>query len=173
MEDQESGPSTGLGVGIIVGGLVLLLVLLGVFGVVYYFKAKNEAQLAKREALIGELVAPPEGPAPPAPRQELPPAGSGADRLHGVWEGKTLAGDNAILEFLADGTLKSTTRPDEGAALTTMGRWQFVEEAGDRLKVRRSLADNTDAVQDLRFDGPDRLVIEGPGGAAYTRRRPP
>ncbi|MCI0681603.1 MAG: hypothetical protein L0Y71_05835 [Gemmataceae bacterium] len=169
--DQASGSSTGLLIGMMVGGgVVLLLVLLGVFGAGFYFMARNEAQVAQRQAAIAELVAPPaeEGPAPPAP--PLAPAGAGRGRLIGVWEGKAPGGEAVTLEFLVDGTLQLATRPDKGDALTTRGRWEIVEEAGDRLKVRRTQADNTDAVQDLRFDGPDRLVIEGPGGAAYTRR---
>lgn len=163
MDEQESGSSTGLVIGIIAGGIVLVLVLLLIFGAGFFF-------IARQEMVFHEVAAPPMEAPPPAPPQAAAPAVQGRDRLVGGWDGKTLDGDQATLEFLADGTLQSTTRPEKGEPLTTKGRWDVVDESGDRLKLRRTAADNTDSVQDLRFEGADRFVIEGKGGGVYTRK---
>ena len=175
MSDEQDGGSSGLMIGlIVVGGVVLVLVLLGVLGFGFFFMLREGpapvavAPVAAPVAApwIQEEAVPPPPLAPPAPGQAV----KGRDRLLGVWEGKTLDGDETTLEFLADGTLQSITRPELGERLKAKGRWDVVEEAGDRLKLRRTAADNTDSVQDIRFEGPDRFVIEGKGGAVYTRQ---
>lgn len=177
MDDQDS-PSSALMIGLIVGGgVVLLLVLVMVFGASFFWLMPDERAFAPvgapevvvREEAAHEHPMGAAGEAPAAPPAAPAPAGKGRERLVGTWEAKTLDGGQATLQFLADGTLQSATRPDKGDMLKTQGRWDVVEEAGDRLKLRRTAADNTDSVQDIRFDGPDRFVIEGPGGATYTR----
>ena len=174
MSDEQDGGSSGLMIGlIVVGGVVLVLVLLGVFGAGFFFMLR-EGPAPVAVAPVAPVAAPwiqeeAVPPPPPAPPVAAPQALKGRDRLLGVWEGKTLDGDETTLEFLADGTLQSITRPELGERLKAKGRWDVVEDAGDRLKLRRTAADNTDSVQDIRFEGPDRFVIEGKGGGAYSR----
>lgn len=179
MDDQDS-PSSALMIGLIVGGgVVLLLVVLMVFGAGFFFMARH-ADVAVAPVAAPPMVAPPmveEGPAPPAPPVVPAPAVKGRDRLIGTWETKTDAG-HAIMQFLADGTLEFyNTRPDFtrpnklGMFKTQQGRWDILEEADDKLKLRSTPADNTDSVQDIRFDGPDRFVIEGKGGGATYNRK--
>jgi hypothetical protein len=178
MDEQEGGSSTGMVIGMIIGGgVVLLLVVLVVFGAGFFFLGQ-EANVAfapvaapavapPRPAWVAEDAAP-----PPAPPMALAQTVKGRDRLIGTWEAKTLDEGQATLEFLADGTLRaSATQPGKADGPKTQGRWEVLEEAGDRLKLRRTAADNTDSVQNIRFDAPDRFVIEGQGGGAtYTRK---
>ena len=172
--DEHEGGSSALIIGLIIGGgVVLLLVVLAVFGAGFFFMARHE-DVAFAPVAAPPMAVPPmveEGPAPPAPPVGPALAAKGRDRLIGTWEAKTLDDGQATLTLLADGTLQlSTTRPEKGEPLKTQGRWEVIEDAGDRLKLRRTAADNTDSVQDIRFDGPDRFVIEGKGGGAYTRK---
>ncbi len=111
--------------------------------------------------------------APGPGRAEPKAAGHAAtDRVLGLWTMTAPEGGAASLEFLPGGVLKvSATRPGLNRSLDLTGRWEVVAESGDRFRLRRETAGDA-SEDDARFDGDDRLVIEGPrGGAVYHRRR--
>ena len=171
MDEQESG-SSAIVIGLIIGGgVVLLLVVLAVFGAGFFFMAREAPPPVGAPVAVGPVGGPMVAIEQEAPPLIAPPAAEGRARLIGTWEAKTPDDGQATLQFLADGTLQlSTTQPEKGEPLKSQGRWDVIEDAGDRLKLRRTAADNTDSVQDIRFDGPDRFVIEGKGGGVYTRK---
>jgi hypothetical protein len=112
--------------------------------------------------------------APASARPEASAAGrTAADRLLGTWGMTTSEGGTASLEFLPGGVLKvSGSRPGLNRALKVTGRWEVLTESGDRFRLRRETAGGGASEDDARFDGDDRLVIEGPrGGATYHRRK--
>ena len=180
MEDHESSSSTGLIIGMIVGGVVVVLLLLGGVGA-FFFMAHSHMEeahvhAADQEALIKELVEEMREPVPPVaavpePRPEPAPRVDADVRtkLIGVWEEKALAGDPATLELRDDGSMELSALR-EGKKTTRIGRWELLEVKGNRAKLRRTNADNTDSVQEIMILGPDRFVSEGPGSAVYTRR---
>ncbi len=172
MDDQES--SSGLMIGMIVGG-VAAVVLLGlvVLGGAFFWPSERTAVAPAGGPVVAfgpgdEEVAQAVPPIEPAPQPR--PDVTAHNRLVGVWEAKTPDDGVKILDLRADGAMQVTMQGD-GKTLKRSGRWEVLEADGERVKLRRALADNTDSVQTIRFDGPDRFIMEGPGGgAAYQRR---
>ncbi len=157
---KRSGPpTTAIVIGAAVGGLVGLGILAVVAVVV--IRARTEP-----EPGTGRTHTP--------TRTEAKAAGrTAADRLLGAWAMTTPEGGTASLEFLPGGALKvSGTRPGLNRALNATGRWEVLSESGDRFRLRRETAGGGASEDDARFEGDDRLVIEGPrGGATYHRRK--
>jgi hypothetical protein len=157
---KQSGPPTaaivtGAAVGALVG-----IVLVAVVAVVV-IRARPEPEHGPTRAPT------------PATSDPKPAGRAAADRLLGTWAMTTPEGGTASLEFLPGGVLKvSATRPGLNRALNETGRWEVVSESGDRFRLRRETAGGRASVDDARFDGDDRLVIEGPrGGATYHCRK--
>lgn len=182
MDEHESSSSTGLIIGIVIGGVVVALLVLGGLGAMMWFfvgHAAHEDAVAvhemheaaeKLEMAVQDLDAAVKEVAPPlAPQPE--PALAVRKRLVGVWEAKTFDEGQLTLELHDDGAMHLSALQPDAKKLDTKGRWEVLEINGDVIKLRRTAADNTDLVQDIRFENDNRFMIQGPrGGTVYTRQ---
>jgi hypothetical protein len=193
MSEDEGGGSTGLVIGMIIGGVVVLLVIAAVvFGAGFLFMARDVdmpvgmeedvavAHVPIDDPLVGIIK---EGPLAKAPEPE--DVRKARERLVGVWLGDDIGKRRPSLEFRADGTARwlwpSAAGPETMEA--SDDAWEVQEAEKDRLKVRFFANLNKQLVYEhqLRFDGDDRLIIVGPltdarmivgkdGNAVYQRK---
>lgn len=184
-EDQESGSSSGMVIGMIVGGVVVLaLIVLVVLGgaVFWTFEARGPVggPVAPAPVMVAEK-APPPGPVAPGPGGPVVEPGGPApaiqvekprEHLIGVWEAKTKDGGVAIMEFREDGTLHMTNKSPGKADLTEPAvRWE-VRTAKDgfiKLKIDTVKGEPNDHVVRFFFD--NRMEIETMQGRVYERRK--
>jgi hypothetical protein len=180
MEDHDS-TSTGLMIGIIVGGaLVVLAIVAMLFGALFWVRTEHRAApavavVAKGPPVVGVPAPAIEGPAGEAPAGEAPVPAPGNPKLHprliGVWDAQTRDGTQATLDFRGDGTLYATAKGLKQAAESkTTERWQ-VAEHGAALKLTRTTGKGAAIVQDVRFLDDDLFFLDGPGGGANYKRR--
>jgi hypothetical protein len=93
-------------------------------------------------------------------------------RLIGTWELTTPEGSTATLEFLPDGVLHVTSARPGHQRVQFTGRWEILGGSGDRMRIRRVAGPAGAHDDNIRFQGDDQFVIEGPqAGAVYRRRR--
>ena len=194
MSEDEGGGSTGLVIGMIIGGVVVLLLVAAlVFGAGFLFMARDidmpveiemedvaVAPVPIDDPLIGIIkeAAPAKAPEPEHIRKAR-------ERLVGVWLGDDIGKRRPSLEFRSDGTARwlwpSAANPNGMEAGDDA--WEVKEAEKNRLKVRFFDNLNKELVYEhqLRFDGDDRLIIVGPlkdarmiigkdGNAVYQRK---
>lgn len=196
MDEHDGGSSTGLVIGMIVGGVIVLVLVVVVFVGGFFFMARGvapppmgpppmavEIMEAEIPAKVDQLPNNDPAPKPPEPEEVR----KTRERIIGNWR-QGDAGDKrrTWLEFRENGTARwlwSTERKDSMEAMDD--GWDLLEVAKDRVKVRffAGMNKNLPYERNIRLEGEDRLVIEGPltesnpyiigkdGNATYQRQR--
>ena len=164
MEEQES--SSGLMIGIIIGGAVIvLLVLVGIFGAGFWFLMDSGGAAPKPAAV---MVAEEKMAAVPMFK-----IGNPRERLLGAWQATTKDGGRQTIEFRDDGTYQLLVkRPEAADVEKAPGRWQLkLEEGGPAPRLVRFPEAGGIMTDDIRFLDDDRFVREGWDGSPYERQR--
>ena len=167
MDRQES--STGLVIGMIIGGIVVLLLILGgLFGAGWFFMVTTQHNVMEAErALVAldkdlaemkeviEADIKAEAKAPMAPGKNGPAA-----NLIGAWEAQEADGRKHGLEIRADGTLELvSTRPGDAQRQKTLGRWAFVEDGAKHITLRYTSIQDKGSVHDFILHDDHNLTI--------------
>jgi len=171
-EEEDSGSYSGLMIGVMIaGGILLLLILLAVLGMGSWFFLDVGGPgpgpgpgLVKPPpvAMVEEKM-----PAVPAFKIENP-----RQRLLGGWSATTFNGGRQSIEFRDDGTYRLLAQgPGEEEAVATTGTWKLErDKERPNLKLIRIPDMGGRAELEIRFTDDDSFVHEGWDGSPYQRQ---
>src|SRR5262245_40446907 len=180
-DHRGCGGSTGLVIGMIIGGVVVLLLVVAMLFAAPYFFMARDMPVPEGEDLVAVLDEEARRAAAPEPDDVR----KARERLVGVWLGDDIGKRRPSLEFRADGTARWLWPSAAGPETMEAGddAWEVKEADKDRLKVRFFANSNKELVYEhqLRFEGDDSLIIVGPlkdarmiigkdGNAVYQRQ---
>ena len=172
MDEHDSSSSSGLMIGMIVGGVVaLVLIVLVIFGGAFLFWHR-EAAGPGGPVMPGPVIVEEEAfgwPEPPvAPGVEQAPDPT-ERKLIGVWDAKTPEGDVNTLDLRADHSGEGIAE-SKGKRVTASLKWHLIRGNGETKLWRLPMQGVVDE-RPIRFLDDNRFVLEGPGGGATYERR--
>jgi len=178
-DPQEEGSSTGLMIGMIVGGVValVLIVLVALGGAFFWLRFDagpapgGPAPMIAVGPIAEEVVEAPELPQLVEAKAPGIKVDNPREQLLGFWESKAADGRVAIMEFRADGTLQLSDRiPGKDDVKQPVVRWAVRHEK-EGIKIKIDTVQGVPNDHDLRFLDNDRMVIDTLDGVVYHRRR--
>lgn len=166
MDDHDSSSSTGLIIGLIIGGIVvLLLIAVAVFGAAFLFLAAP-APVAAPPVAVAVAVPGPEAVVEAAVPEKGPPfqdpkrVADEEAKLQGTWTATFPDGRTETWDIRADKTMETTTQRQGEADTKTKGIWTLTVDAGPGVSVWHVTDKGEKKHRSIRYLDENRLVIE-------------